>query len=445
MVGASIANAVQAAQHSGPSVARVRRWSAISPQRVRGRLVGAIEQEDWAGVRELARRELRTRQRVLDPMRRALPELSAHARTLAELEPLAKGLAFGSPVRRDRQAAVRTELGRAGLSRREAQDAIARMKKSSLQSAVGAGAGSVRGNLRLLDAIAARHQQCRTGALLAAAVANLNLAPRRRIKDPGPQTRNALEAAWKALADSLRDGHPAASLVCAAMLGQTGRDELERCVAYAGVLPGTPSGEDAVKAALATGEAIRSCLLALAAAERLRWVLVCAHAHDRDRWLAPPDAPAFVKTRGAERSSRWNDGDQVVVEGVLSAVTIEHRGRKAISSATVTRDRGGDVRIVLPYIKLDSGGAAAGTAVRVAGTWRDPSAEVAGPALQIDTVSRRDEAKRSLEGWATYLLRGIYQPVPHGLALSASWQRGVDGPANPIRYGTWFDREVANA
>ncbi len=141
----------------------------------------------------------------------------------------------------------------------------------------------------------------------------------------------------------------------------------------------------------------------------------------------------------ATNNARW-DGKEITIEGVLGAVQIVHRRRKVISSASVSDARGRSVIVEIPYIKLDSGGIAPGSYVRLSGTWQEESRETHGPALRIDRRNFGELAKASWSDWATMQIRGIYETVPHGLAARWSWQPGAKGAGNPLIYGTWFDR-----
>jgi hypothetical protein len=105
----------------------------------------------------------------------------------------------------------------------------------------------------------------------------------------------------------------------------------------------------------------------------------------------------------------------------------------------VISDGTDSVTIALAHIKVDSGGIVPGAAVRLAGTWRASSKEARNaPALELD---RRALAVLGKTNWSERMLReaqAIYTPVPHGLAAEWSWEPGVDGAGNQLRYATWF-------
>jgi hypothetical protein len=129
----------------------------------------------------------------------------------------------------------------------------------------------------------------------------------------------------------------------------------------------------------------------------------------------------------------------VTVEGQLGAVAIVHRGRKAISSASVADRKAKSIAVAIPYIKLDSGGMTPGAYVRIAGVWQQSSKEVAGAALLIDRINLGELGKSSWSDWTKGRLAAVFQPTPHNLAATWSWETGANGAGNQLRYGTWFD------
>jgi hypothetical protein len=142
--------------------------------------------------------------------------------------------------------------------------------------------------------------------------------------------------------------------------------------------------------------------------------------------------------RLAAQADRF-DGQLVAVEGTVQALTITHRRGKTISRALL-QDGAASVPLLLAYIKLDAGGMVAGAAVRATGTWHASSPESDGPALHLARRNFGASRKENWRDWATSELAPVLEPVPHGLAASWSWQPGIDGAGNPLRYGVWHRR-----
>lgn len=133
-------------------------------------------------------------------------------------------------------------------------------------------------------------------------------------------------------------------------------------------------------------------------------------------------------------------GQVVAVEGMVSSLVITHRAKKAISVAELTGAGGRSARIALPYIKLDSGGVVPGASVRVFGSWRRTLDWLeGGSALVIDQRNVGDLSRKYWQDWVTNALRYTFQPSPHGLEISWSWQPGPDGAGNQLRFGTLAD------
>jgi hypothetical protein len=129
------------------------------------------------------------------------------------------------------------------------------------------------------------------------------------------------------------------------------------------------------------------------------------------------------------------DKREFCVFGTLGAVKIVHKGQKVISSASLFSDNGESISLVLPYIKLDSGGLVEGAAARVTGIWNAHSSEVQGSAL---SVARRNlEAEKTWTSWVDQNIGMIFSEVPHGLDIGWSWEPGANGASNPLRYNTW--------
>jgi hypothetical protein len=80
-----------------------------------------------------------------------------------------------------------------------------------------------------------------------------------------------------------------------------------------------------------------------------------------------------------------------------------------------------------------------GAYVRVAGVWQQSSKEVAGTALAMDRINLGELGKSSWSDWAKSKLAAVFQPTPHNLAAAWSWEPGVNGAGNQLRYGTWYE------
>lgn len=147
--------------------------------------------------------------------------------------------------------------------------------------------------------------------------------------------------------------------------------------------------------------------------------------------------PFRTTTANLLSTATRSEGKARTIEGRVVAVNITHRRRKAISLVTIEAD-GVRLDAVLPYIKADSGGLVPGSWCRLAGTWRNESADAEGPALELQRMPLRELAR---VGWHEAISAGlasIFTPVSHGLAAEWSWESGTDGAGNQLRYGTWL-------
>lgn len=202
------------------------------------------------------------------------------------------------------------------------------------------------------------------------------------------------------------------------------------------------------RAAAATGDLLRSLLLNVAAGRYAQWVGgYHAKLHLSQEWLrqagklafALPDAmPVGISIAELAANPAAHDGEELSVEGRIAEVTIRHKGRKAISTAKIEDENGNAVTIAMPYIKLDSGGMVPGAYARVAGVWLDSNKEAEGnPALSIDRLDLLNQSKSNWLAWLTLELRNAFEPVPHTLNASYSWEAGAAGAINPVRFSVF--------
>ena len=169
--------------------------------------------------------------------------------------------------------------------------------------------------------------------------------------------------------------------------------------------------------------------------KRRRW----QRAAERLPFSSRHSMPRKRTLSGLINNSSRNDGKEVTVEGVLGELDIRHSGPARVLSVAVIQDANGNtLKAVLPYIKLDSGGMVPGAAVRISGNWHHLSDKIDEPALHADRLSLSERARESWQDFATFELRRVYTPIPHGLAISFSWESGLEGPGNQLRFGIWY-------
>jgi hypothetical protein len=204
--------------------------------------------------------------------------------------------------------------------------------------------------------------------------------------------------------------------------------------------------------ALETGELIRALLLAQALAHRTAWVNAAGLATS-ERWrdaatrLSFPTnwtPPATTKLSAIAAQAAQLDGTVISVEGVVGPVTNLHQRRKVLSSAWLFDDRGHGIRIGVTHFKLDTTGLVEGAYARVTGRYSVVDTEFGEPLVRIGRRTLGADSKQSWTDWTALELRRIFTPVPHGLTMSWTWERGVNGANNQLRYGSWipFRQEV---
>jgi hypothetical protein len=130
----------------------------------------------------------------------------------------------------------------------------------------------------------------------------------------------------------------------------------------------------------------------------------------------------------------------VTVEGRVGKVKIVHRGRKVISSTSLTDASGAALAVGLPYIKLDSGGIVEGSYARITGRYSRTHADFSSPVLVPDRRNLTDDSRSSWLDWLALELSPICTPAAHHLAAAWSWVAGPDGAANVRDAARAYDR-----
>lgn len=442
------------------------RASKVTPTRNRPRYVSMIERRRWESLANRGRRDAAGVERSLASLRRAqrrwapIVDRLPRVKMAATLAPAASEHAeFAAML-----AATKTAMRAAGRTPAEIAG-VAKFFEESRPEDLGRDLRMyVLGWTGQIDRLAERYLAMQAGAALAMAVGRFNRAV---ATPPTVKSTSAdyLEFATKELERDERLLHAALKsrdpFVAWGRAVNLRRDAARRLfagsLAHAALIARQrqASPDDATLGALATGYGtlIRGQLAAMSVGHAVEWDTMWGeHGADFDAWC---DAAAATSPGSGYRAPRsasiaslasrpgQADGTERTIAGRVTGVTITHRGRKAISTATVT-DGTAEVTVVLPYIKLDSAGLVPGAWARIAGTWRAASSEAGGgPALEVD---RRAIATLGRTNWSERLLHvtgHIFTPVPHGLAAEWSWEPGTDGAGNQLRYGTWFSEKGA--
>lgn len=203
---------------------------------------------------------------------------------------------------------------------------------------------------------------------------------------------------------------------------------------------------------------------ALDVADGLRSVLLIASAARMLGWMAgwPEDSPFFARWVQVAKTTAFRqavtrikptslseiannmhefDGMRISVEGRVGSITIIHRGQKSISSTTLTDASGAQIRIGLPYIKIDAGGLVPGTFARITGRYASRHEDFDSPVLIPERRNLTDEAGASWLAWLALEMQPFHWSVPHNLSMEWTWSPGGEGPGNPLKYRIWASNE----
>jgi hypothetical protein len=443
--------------------ANVAEWIKVRADGRRPEFVAAIMSQSWPRLASKARAELKAGRSRLDAMKDRQRRIQEIGQSVTWAAVLAEA-AFVPTAKRQDWTSLRKQIKQRllgdGLTATKANAALNKFEAMDGTELGKQGKRLVELLTNQLNAQAQKQFAALSGAVLALAVARFNESIAAPTDVPATAASTAagmksrLDQVEKKIWTELGADNVLAAGAYGAYLVHIGATALMNEVlpkaAAVSVRRHSPSGSFTQDGRLAIelGDLIRALLRAIALGRFVAWLAKWPTdnnevqdwiAHAKKLQFPPGHAPPVSQTIStlAVDSARLDGGD-LSIEGVLGPVTIVHRGRKAISSATVTDSKGKSVKIVIPYIKLDSGGMVAGSYVRISGKWQKLSKEVGGPALLIDRLNFGELGKRSWSDWVTTRLRHSFEAVPHGLAASWSWEAGADGTGNQLRYGTWF-------
>jgi hypothetical protein len=440
---------------------RISDWAFLDPTDEQVRYLTAIQDANWDGLLGAGRVERKARDNSLSAI---APQESALAALWSRRSLATKAARrLTAPSDRDDYAALRDQLearlASEGMSASEIGDLLGTLDAlapADIPKAIDSG---LRRMIDRLQHTISRHEGAAMGAVLAMSVARFNQA----VASP-PDLADApeayvsvvlpdLDARERELWRTIRAQDPFITLGVARDLQEVaGRRLLVGAIPHAASLAKqravAPADAQLGAQALKIGTLIRRLLRGLALSMALEsachlpvdappfreWVRLA------ERAVRPGSAwrwPRHITPATLANSATQSEGKARTVAGRVTAVTIRHRGRKAISVVTIEQD-GVSIDAVLSYIKADSGGMVPGAWCRVAGTWRNNSSEAGGPALELDRLALGDLARVGWHEAITVGVSPIFTPVPHGLAAEWSWEPGTDGAGNQLRYGTWL-------
>ncbi len=312
---------------------------------------------------------------------------------------------------------------------------------------------------RQLDATVVGRFSALAAADIADAVARFNTTVKKgTVKKPtsmlGRKSQDEAIARLQGIHGALKTGKPSAILAKAKVARVSATKllgPLLDAAAYDALHDGAGIDVDLGRHALEIAGGIRAVLTTLSAVRNVEWVA---------GW--PESSPLFVRWTSAANATSFGtrlpdidstslsdvvgapaqfDGKRIRVEGKVGPIAIVHRHQKAISSTSLTDASGTQIRIGLPYIKIDSGGLVMGSYARVTGTYSISHADFNTPVLVPDRRNLTEDARTSWLDWLALEIQPYYWSVPHGLVIESSWSPGREGPGNSLRYHVWASNE----
>jgi len=145
-----------------------------------------------------------------------------------------------------------------------------------------------------------------------------------------------------------------------------------------------------------------------------------------------PDNCITAFTPARVRSLR--NGRNYSIAGLVSAINITERSRKAVSLVEIADNQGRIFPAVLEYIKVDSGGLAEDNYVIVSGKLENFNGQ---KTLRIDRLSYAEEIQRNWYWRLRYLLDPVFTPYSHNLNFSYNWLPVDGGAEKQLVFGTY--------
>jgi len=196
--------------------------------------------------------------------------------------------------------------------------------------------------------------------------------------------------------------------------------------------------------ALRIAEFIRDSLVALALCRRIRSAaLLPPNSPLGDRWLeaarglileaASDEAPQAPIDALIHDPSQF-DGTRIAVEGVVGPIQRIDDGKKPIYAISVS-DAISRSALVVTKQALAVTCVSSGAYARFEGTWHAPSSGKR-PARVLELAESVVTNPPDWLEWTQLELRTVFSA---GVSdIITSWEPGLDGPGNPIRFSTWF-------
>ena len=443
----------------------LREWSKVNAIMQRPFYVKMIGDQDWDGLINFARNELSIRHSAVTTMEQRQEQVIALNKKIRKAVtfsnaiwiPLTKG--EGWETINDQ---LKQELSKKNITSDKADGMINDILSIDIPEVANNATEASINTIKQLDHLACKQMTAFMGASFALAIARLNkplevetsltLKPEVFCKQAEKQLVSTETAIW----ESLRKGDLVTSRSYSCILSQqaatmlmNGSLQYVRAISKKRLSQSCDFIKDG-RLAIRFGALVRSQLRAIALGHMVAWLSNWEENGPlTSNWLKSakklPFAskikiPTLVPIASVAANPAKYDGEELTIEGVLSSVKIMHRGRKVISSGEISDINGTSVKITIPYIKLDSGGMIPGAFVRISGTWQKESKEINGSALLISRYNFGELSKISWSDWATLQLRSIFEQVPNGLETTYSWEAGINGAGNPLRYGVWYSK-----
>ncbi len=452
-------------QLSKSSIAqKTRKWINVYPADIRPKSLEKILSQDWDALTRQARKNMKAMDTKLAEMKIQQKKISNVVKKAETAEETVT--ANWTPLtNRDKWAEQRKkiaeELKKKGIPAQAIESEISKLEDIKPKNIFQVIKKFLNSSVTHLDNFAQANLSYYMGSIFLLSVSRFNLAVK-SVKSIKLPTEKALTKVQKDLSNkeqriwsALKSKDLSKAIKLAQALTEWANDNLNDMTKYAAAVAKKRKQEpEDVKygeMSLHIGDIIRDLLLAVAIGKRVDWLanwgasvvatseLIKAASSKKFSVAQNTNQKVEISVL-AQDPSKYN-GKEVTVKGFVGTVNIEHRSGKAISSAPIHDSNGNVVYLVLPYIKMDSGGLVKGSFARVSGTWNAKSNEINKPALQIGRRSLNEESKNSWIAWMEDSLRNIIEIIPHYLTAGWSWEPGHDGAVNSIRYGTWFERK----
>lgn len=209
---------------------------------------------------------------------------------------------------------------------------------------------------------------------------------------------------------------------------------------------------------------LKNCMTILSLSYALQFAAISVKDRGLDKWVKAAkekDLSIDSMYKPIELIYKGKEDEIIKISGtvldVLNLHIMDKPGRdRVVSLANVKDINNQNITMALPYMKFWSTGVVPGTRVNAVGKFTkdiinhflpiipdEYSEQLKGYqnfGISIERLNYEELAENNWHYWMILNINQYFITMPNSLAIEVSWQPGVDGIGNQLRYGKWYRR-----